>query len=508
MALFSSNDASNLGSINLRVQNLFTLPNLPNIIAEWSALIPLVCHLASYRQNHLLAGEIALNGRVSVGLCPRLGVLAGIASLLHRGPDFLDQVSAKGGEGKRVWDVNWGCVFPCANGAASTFLSKYALGKKHHVIKMPETVIPKDLSSSTITSASDEGIAAIASDGEQSRSCNGSAQQHPGVALTEGSMPKATSDKNAPISPRDPTCAVKKSTSTAAPVTTTNFRRYQRLHVLDFSFTSQKPSWRTKAGAFFSSAIFEAATFVMLIGLVILLCMFGSYGTASVLLCGAVSQLICRLLTVQHPQGYLGNNETHDACMLVGIHQNASVWYLYIGNRGAVDWILNKTMISFPPRGKILARWFKFAHLLQLFGMTFAGAQKGWDGVCLLVLITVDSVFRWRFSPVHVAEKWLEAEKLTVHAKTFDFTGRTPMLAAIQQWNAGKNSLWMDELLPHCSRRDILLKSLCPDSVEADVDSLSDFDRKWVEMNLSLASQATEVLKFEIEDMRNERAAC
>ena len=88
------------------ITTLFSLPIPPNIMAEWTALIPLVAHLASYRHDHQLAGEAALSGRLNVSLFPRLGVLDGIARLLAGGPDFLDRVSTLDEVNRHVWDVN------------------------------------------------------------------------------------------------------------------------------------------------------------------------------------------------------------------------------------------------------------------------------------------------------------------------------------------------------------------------------------------------------------------
>ena len=142
----SSNDTSSafsrtsgLGTI---IYNPFlSLPIPPNIVAEWTSLIPLVAHLASYRHDHQLAGEAALSGRLNVSLFPRLGVLDGIARLLAGGPDFLDRVSTMGEVSHQVWDVNWGSAFPCANGAASSIITAYALSHADWTcVRMPEHV--------------------------------------------------------------------------------------------------------------------------------------------------------------------------------------------------------------------------------------------------------------------------------------------------------------------------------------------------------------------------------
>ena len=117
----SSNKSSRLGTITYNPY--FSLPIPPNIVSEWTALIPLVAHLASYRHNHQLVGEAALSGRLNVSLFPRLGVLDRIARLLAGGPDFLDRVSILGEVNWYVWDVNWGSFFPYANGIASSIIT-------------------------------------------------------------------------------------------------------------------------------------------------------------------------------------------------------------------------------------------------------------------------------------------------------------------------------------------------------------------------------------------------
>ena len=135
----SSNRNRGLGT--LIYNPVLSLPIPPNIVAEWTSLIPLVAHLASYRHDHQPAGEAGLSGRLNVSLFPRLGVLNGIARLLAGGPDFLDRVSTLGEVSRHVWDVNWGSAFPCANGAASSIITDYALGRADSkIVRMPEHV--------------------------------------------------------------------------------------------------------------------------------------------------------------------------------------------------------------------------------------------------------------------------------------------------------------------------------------------------------------------------------
>jgi hypothetical protein len=82
--------------------------------------------------------------------------------------------------------------------------------------------------------------------------------------------------------------------------------------------------------------------------------------------------------------------------MLVGIHQNASVWYLFAGDRGVVDTLLNKKMISMPPHAnrKAFAYLLFSTHYLQLLAMTFTTGQKAWDGLMLVLLKLLE--YMWR----------------------------------------------------------------------------------------------------------------
>lgn len=105
---------------------VLSLPIVPNILAEWTSLIPLVTHLAGYQHDHQVVGVMSLVAHIDVSLFPRLGALMGYAELLNEGADFLDRVSTIGEVSLYVWDVNWGSTFPCANGSASQIVTNYA----------------------------------------------------------------------------------------------------------------------------------------------------------------------------------------------------------------------------------------------------------------------------------------------------------------------------------------------------------------------------------------------
>jgi len=267
---------------------------------------------------------------------------------------------------------------------------------------------------------------------------------------------------------------------------------------MHFAKTDTLLSWRSTLGKFLQSPAFEAAAFTFKLSIVIVLCLFGIYGTSATLLVGAISQLVSRSIRVQRPPEFLGNNEIHDACMLVATHQNASTWYLFVGDRGIVDSLLNKTMVQIP-RQKVAAWWFRQAHGIQLLAMTFAASQKGWDGVSLLTLLVVSTIFKLRFKNDLVARMFCEANGIAVKQESFEFSGRTCMLGAVQKISGSTSWAWMDDILVPCRRRDIWASGLSSvdddlNSLDAQMGSLSAFDRGWVLINKQLSEQASGIM--------------
>jgi len=214
MSQFDTPNLASLGSINN--PPFLHIPRLMNIAAEWAAIIPLVCHLASQHHPHQLAGQVALLGRVSVALFPKHGVLAGISRLLSRGPAFFDMVSTLGTTNRKVWDVSWGGNFPCSNGAASCYLADSLLDRKNIMI-VPEPVLPL-LSASSLTSD---------------------------TAVPKENTPTGSQPPNG----GDISC-----------VPAYPFPRYQTLHVLHFSKVSSKTGWSSKLDRSIHSLPFIAAS--------------------------------------------------------------------------------------------------------------------------------------------------------------------------------------------------------------------------------------------------------
>lgn len=458
MSLFLSGTEARLGSLS--IVPLIPCPPLPDIVAEWAAILPLVCHLASQRDDYITTGEIALLGRLSVGLFPRLGTLSGLARLLGRGTKFLDYASTRGGSSRTVWDVKWGSVFPCANGAASAAITRYLRSRDNcSPQRMPETLLRQ----------------------VQRKDLEGSSRQE---SWATQSSKTSTHDETSDLA------------SNVPPVEEKSIRRYQILHVYQFYRKQKRRSLRHHFSRIYLSRPFQSLCFAIIIGFAVFLCLFGTFGTATIIVCTSVSELIARNVPISRPSGYLKNTETHDACMLVASHENATEWHLYIGDRAVVDTLLNKPMFVVP-QGKLahlVASWFWFAHLLQLAAMTFVAAQKGWDGVCLVVLLAMHWAFYWSLRGKTLVHDWLKREGVEAEAKSFEFGGRWAMMGAIQIFSGTDTSHWMDDILVPHPRRQAWLKRLQGKDSTGDFDA---HDARWIAHTSEASLASSKVLKSE-----------
>lgn len=436
-----TNGTANIGSIGVS-PGLISSPGLPTIVSEWAALLPLVVHLASYQDDYVTAGDISLFGGIPISIFPALGTFSGIARLLEKGTEYLDFASTKGGSSRRVWDVNWGSAFPLANGAASTSIISFLLKKK----KPNVIVLPTSRKPAISPSTSSEGNGSTKSEGKRKY-------------------------------------------------------RPQILNVYDFSKADKSGGrhpgqavnqWRT-------SIIFEVLLSISLVGLSVFLAIFGAFGTAIITLLCAVSKAVAQSITFERPVGYLKNNEAHDACMLVAAHENAMEWHLFTGDRGIVDTLLNKPMILLPDgKGtRIAALWFRCADIIQLMAMTFVAAQKGWDGVCLVLLLAVDYAVSWLFGRHALTSNWLEQEHVDANIETFEFSGRSGMIGAIQVFSGSEVVCWMDEILVPHPRRDFWLTMLeLPDGQSPQYpQNFSTREQNKVELDLTVAKEGAKIIK-------------
>ncbi|KAF8849855.1 hypothetical protein BDZ45DRAFT_541360, partial [Acephala macrosclerotiorum] len=425
----------NLGSLGIRP--FLNLAPLPTIVAEWAGLIPLACHLASHQYGHQLAGELAITGRLSIGLFPKLGVLDSVARLINDGTEFFDRASTLGNVGNEVWDVVWGSTFPCANGAASAIIAAYALSNSKEALDLDD--------------------------------------YHDG--------------------------RIEKHTKSHGRSTSSIYRRYQTLHILNFRRTPITFSWRLRLHQLMSSIRWDILIITLLVVGDVFLGLFGLYGTTAAVLCGVISRVASRFLRFKRPPGFLTNNETHDACMLVAAHRNASTWYLFTGDRGVVDYLLNKPMISPPEASTWIQYWFRIGHILQILSMTFVAAQRGWDGVAMTVLMLLEKVCGKYWNHYCLGAQWLESQGITIEARNFCFTGRTQMIATIQALSRSSNISWMDDIIVPHPRRDALLEHLSAvmkDPVEKpEVVGLGERDAAWVALQARLAVEAAATIRQE-----------
>lgn len=497
--LYTSGGPANLGTLGVNLR--LTLARLPSIVAEWAALIPLLCHLASRHHDHQFIGEAALTGRVHISLFPRLGVLRGIAELLEEGPEFLDRASSTGGRRSDVWDVNWGSVFPCANGAASAMVAEYALRGTRHAIRIPDRIFPSTFRSATSSTPVENEDAETPSGSPRSSVAPSAARQNEAGRLTiHENVDLSTLNPTSSSLESNRNSSERASSPSASASSQQNFRRYQVLHVMKFGRAIVGPPWYHLLNCVASTRWYQLLSSAVLGCTACVLCFAGLYGTACAVLFGAASRVACLFLQIQRPPGFLENNELHSACMLVGIHQNSSIWYLYTGDRGVIDSLLNKTMIILSTRSLILLYWFKLSHVAQLLAMTFVTAQKGWDGIAMVLFMLVAEGFLCYSQNLHVARLWMTAEGITVKARSFEFSGRTSMMGAIQKFSGSKTFRWMDGLICPSPRREAWLERLSEVAGSApgeSYDQLGDFDKQWVDIQVTLAMRATDLLHVE-----------
>ena len=393
-----------------------------------------------------MVGELVLEGHLTIGLFPKLGYLDGLRRLLQGGADFLDRANGNSASTYKVWDVNWGSVFTRANGSAISMITNYALRKQNPATHMPDNV-------QMLSAATSGGTPA------------------PGSVCSS-----AQNDK--PM-----------------------FRRSQRLHIISMSRTNDSHTTRKKLVRIVLR-IGKVVHYLVLIGLVILFCLFGAFGTAAIITNGLISKLVCWILRVQRPSGYLENNENHSACMLSAVHDNAQTWYLYMGDRGIVDWLLNKSMLATPPAGRLQTNFFRVAHIFQLLAMTYLAAQKGVDRVCFVSILVANYCFQYLLGDHKMARRWLEADRVSVEANTFVFSGRTPMVGAVHALSQAQDATWMETMIVPRPRMSAWLHELkMPEESRSQLDvrvqklKLSPSDRSWVVLNTQLTIQAVDLIR-------------
>lgn len=286
------------------------------------------------------------------------------------------------------------------------------------------------------------------------------------------------------------------------------FRRWQELPILQFG--RRQPPLQTVYDQFISSIYSENLGLVFLTGCFIALAVSGLYGTASFVLVGTLGKLACHLANFQQPAYFLDNKENHEACMLVAAHRNAGIWYLYIGDRGVVDHLLNKEMVRLGPYKLYLSNFFVLAHMAQILRMTFVAANKSWDCIAMVSLMLFSRAIDRTFGDRWLARSWLDKHGVTVVTKSFKLARRTAMIAAIQKFSGSRVTSWIDDIITPCSRRDILLERLSVhverrtgSEFEEKGEDLSEFDERQVEAQVTSVRQIVAAMVREFPDTRH-----
>ncbi|CRG83994.1 hypothetical protein PISL3812_01342 [Talaromyces islandicus] len=198
---------------------------------------------------------------------------------------------------------------------------------------------------------------------------------------------------------------------------------------------------------------------------------------------------------VERRLGFIRSNESNaNASMLAAAHQNATECQLFTGDRANVDTLLNKQMSIIPNTvvSRLVAVWLRLAHYIQLFSMTFMAAQKGWDGVFLVVLLLVNSTVQVYPFRRNFAKSWPDREGMVIRAKAFQFSGRMMMLGAIQVYSHNSVTLWMDGIVPPHPRREEWLELLQGKKLDRELDA-AEVER--IRLAASLAIESASIMR-------------
>lgn len=448
-----SNSTAALGSLGLVV--FFPLTSLPTIVAEWAALLPLILHLANPKFDAELVGRVSLLGRLSTDLFPRLGTARSISRLLENPGKLLDQTSAAN---KQVWDVKHGGRFPSANGAVSDTMTDTLA---RHVRPIP--------------------------------------------AIDRNTEPKAPGHDHQEH---------KISASAHPKASETQFRRPQRLRIFHCRRQEYKRLSKINPSEWQNKAPTTTLYVIAMVGVAVVLGLYGLFGTCACLVISVISTATCRLVKFRRVTNFLKSNERDesgglrpDGCMLCAAHPNSYEWDLFVGDRGIIDALLNKPMIEIEDvTSQWLILWFRSADVLQLLAMTFAAAQKGWDGVALVILMLSDWLVVFIASiGGRMVQNFMKNNDLSVKVWTLDFPGklsrrqtcrvltcllgRVAMLAAIHCCSESHCWTWMDDIIVSTPRRDALLRQSQQEDLR-HVQTLSEADRDWVCRNLKWTRDA------------------
>jgi hypothetical protein len=110
------------------------------------------------------------------------------------------------------------------------------------------------------------------------------------------------------------------------------FNRRQLLNVIVVTEV-EKTSRKSKLMAM-DHPIWRAIHPGLILGLTAVLVACGCLGSGLIVAIRGISRYLAQNTNLKRSPLYLQNRETHEGCMLVAVHENATIWTLYLGNRG------------------------------------------------------------------------------------------------------------------------------------------------------------------------------
>lgn len=141
--------------------------------------------------------------------------------------------------------------------------------------------------------------------------------------------------------------------------------------------------------------------------------------------------------------------------------------------------------------------------------MTYVAAQKGIDGVSLLVLMLGNYGVRLLGGKYQIARQWLDREGVGVEARTFRFSGRTPMVGCVHSLSGAGNAKWMDDLISPSRRREIWPQELNAAGEGGWEDKrhecLDSSDSTWVRLHTQMARDTVDL---DLDSIFQGKAAC
>ncbi|KAA8910083.1 hypothetical protein FN846DRAFT_760591, partial [Sphaerosporella brunnea] len=385
---------------------------LPPVLAEWASLTALTIYLeSSFRHDYQCAGQISLTKKLSIGVLPKLLAIGSVTKLLRDREDFLD-MAITSGPSMLCLDVQWGNHFPCANSAATAAVVKHILS----------CCKGKYISIHELSSWTRSGCQQLA----RRLSTRGS-------DFASNSVPDLLSQR-------------------------LGRQRKQTLHVLSFTKKASAtcPPHLHRQDERREQSLAVAETFIALF-LTAILILTGNYGSGVLVLLTGITRTLSRSVVLERPESYLASDdEQRQRCILAGAHENASTWYLFLGDVSLIDTLLIKPMVIVPPnQSRYLILSFALIHVLQLLLITYVASQKQWDGVCLLLLVLLAVAIEKTLGDTRHAKEWLQASGYECETVTCEFAGRHDLMGAVQCIAGGKETAWMDKVLQIAKRRTV-----------------------------------------------------